>query len=152
MMKTSGSQPRTITIHVPMRFSLRGGRKTVISELSAPTPQPRTDNALLKALARAHRWRRQIENGDYASITELARTERVNESYACRLLRLSLLAPSIVADILNGRRNSKLTLKDLAKPFSPRWDQQYSAFQPSTEKQKSKMPDCSLMGHQGATL
>lgn len=128
-MKSLANRPPTITVRVPMRFSLRGGRKAVISEFSPPPPRPRIEFALLKALARAHRWRRQIENGDYASITELARTERVNESYACRLLRLSLLAPSIVADILNGRQNSKLTLKELTKPFPLRWDQQFSAFQ-----------------------
>jgi hypothetical protein len=56
-----------------MTFVMRGGRKTIISDLSPPPSQPKSDNALLKALARAHRWRRQIENGDYASITELAR-------------------------------------------------------------------------------
>jgi hypothetical protein len=111
-----------------MKFVVHGGRKTVISQFSPPTPQLRTDNALLKALARAHRWRRQIENGDYASITELAKTERVNESYSCRLLRLTLLAPMIVTDVLNGRQNTTLALRDLTKPFPAQWDQQLSLF------------------------
>lgn len=123
-MKSSAVEPHTITIHVPMRFSLRGGRKTVISESSPPIPRPRTDNALLKALARAHRWRRQIESGEFSSITELARSQRVNESYACRLLRLTLLAPAIVLDILTGREKTDLALKELTKPFPVRWDQQ----------------------------
>jgi hypothetical protein len=114
----------TVIVHVPMRFSLRGGRKMIISEASPPPAQPRIDNALLKALARAHRWRSQIENGEYATITELAKANNVNQSYACRLLRMTLLAPSVVTDILDGRGNSKLTLKDLTKPFSVRWDQQ----------------------------
>jgi hypothetical protein len=113
----------TVTIHVPMRLSVRGGRKTIISEIGPPLSQPRVDNALLKALARAHRWRRQIENGEYASITELAKVNRVNESYACRLLRLTLLAPALVTEILNGRR-SNLTLTRLTKPFPIVWDQQ----------------------------
>lgn len=119
---------KTITIHVPMRLAIRGGRKTIISEVDYPKPQPRSADAVLQALAKAHRWRGQIENGEYSSITELAKAQRVNESYACRLLRLSLLAPSIVADILNGRQNPALTLKDLTKPFSVRWDQQLSDF------------------------
>ena len=119
----------TVTIHVPMKFSVRGGRKVVIVETSAAPAQPKIENALLTALARAHRWRHQIENDDYATITDLAKANEVNQSYACRLLRLSLLAPSIVADILNGRQNSRLTLKDLTKPFPLRWDQQFSAFQ-----------------------
>jgi hypothetical protein len=91
---------------------------------------PRTDNALLKALARAYRWRRQIESGDYQSITELAKAQRVNESYACRLLRLTLLAPSIVTDILNGRQSSDLTLKNLMRALPARWKQQITELCP----------------------
>jgi hypothetical protein len=121
---------QTVRINIPMKFSVRGGRKVVILADGAVPVQPKGQNALLSALARAHRWRSQIENGDYATITDLAKKNKVNQSYACRLLRLSLLAPSIVADILNGRHNSKLTLKELTKPFPPRWDQQFSAFRP----------------------
>ena len=137
---------KTITIHVPMRLAVRGGRKTIISEVEYPKPQPQRADALLQALAKAHRWRRLIENGEYSSITELAKAQRINESYACRLLRLSLLAPSIVADILNGRQNPALTLKDLTKPFSIRWDQQMPTLRHSTEKAKSKKSGCALMG------
>jgi hypothetical protein len=79
---------------------------------------------LLKALARAHRWRRLIENGTYASITELAKAEGVNQSYACRMLRLTLLAPAIVIEILNGRQHSNLMLKQLMKLRAVRWDKQ----------------------------
>jgi hypothetical protein len=45
----------TVTVRVPMKFVIRGGRKTIISERLAAPPQPRIDNALLKAPARAHR-------------------------------------------------------------------------------------------------
>ena len=118
----------TITVHVPMTFAIRGGRKTIISELLGPPPQPRVDNALLKALARAHRWRgRMIESGNYASITELAKVEDVNESYACRLLRLTLLAPAVIANILNGRNTADLMLKRLMTPLPVQWDEQLAA-------------------------
>jgi hypothetical protein len=114
----------TITVHVPMTFTVRGGRKTILSDAVPAPPQPRIDNALLKALARAHRWRRMIESGDCASITELAKTEGVNQSYACRMLRLTLLAPGIVTAILNGRHDSDVMLKQLMKPLPVRWDEQ----------------------------
>lgn len=124
-MKTTGaSDQKTITVHVPMTFAVRGGRKTVISQLTTVPPQPSIDDALLKALAYAHSWRRKIESGEYASITELAKAEGVNQSYACRLLRLSLLAPAIVMTILNGRRNPDLMLKQVLKPLPVRWDEQ----------------------------
>jgi hypothetical protein len=132
-MNRASSQPSTITVHVPLKLTLRGGRKAVISEVFPSRPQPRTDHALVKALARAHRWRRQIELGEYASISELAKAQRVNDSYACRLLRLTLLAPSIIVDILNGRQNSDLTLKEVTRPFPVRWDEQLAAFKSSAK-------------------
>lgn len=131
-MKDSPSIIRTITIHVPIRYRVRGGRKTVISDFVPPTPRPKINNTLLKALARAYRWRQQIESGEYASITELANLENVNASYACRLLRLTLLAPSIVHDVLNDRQGSDLTLKKLTKPFPTRWDEQVVALEQGT--------------------
>src|SRR5450759_4555591 len=111
-MKPLGStdQP-TITVHVPMTFAIRGGRKTILSDAVPAPPQPRIDNALLKALARAHRWQRIIESGEYASTTYLPKAEGVYQSYACRVLRLSLLAPSIVTASLNGRHDSDVMLK-----------------------------------------
>jgi hypothetical protein len=126
---TKHTAPRTITVHVPMKFSLRGGRKTVISDVvPASPPPPRTKDALLKALAKAFRWRTQIEAGEYASITELARAQGVNDSYACRLLRLTLLSPEIVTTILDERQHPDLTLKQLARPMPNRWDQQRLQF------------------------
>jgi hypothetical protein len=128
---TASSSPSTLTVHVPMRFTIHGGRKTIISDLVRAPPQPRVENALLKALAHAHRWRRMIENGEYASISELAQAEGVNQSYACRILRLTLLAPAVVMDILNGRRNSDLMLKQLSKPLPVYWDEQLAALKMS---------------------
>jgi hypothetical protein len=143
----SSAQPSTITVHVPMTFAIRGGRKMIISEVLQASDEAlhlshdaiqatskshcaaprRTGNALLKALARGHRWRRMIETGEYASITELAKAERVNQSYACRLLRLTLLAPPIVVDILNGQHASDLMLGQLMKPLPVLWDKQIAA-------------------------
>lgn len=121
------SSKNTITVHIPVQFTVQGGRKTIISEKISTPPQPRIDNALLKALARAHRWRKMVEDGTFSSITELAQAEGVNESYACRLFRLTLLAPAIVVDILNGRQASAPMLKDLLKPLPAQWDHQIKA-------------------------
>ena len=65
-----------------------------------------------------------IESGEYGSITDLAKAEDVNQSYACRILRLSMLAPSIVTTILNGRQDSDVMLKQVMKPLPVRWDEQ----------------------------
>jgi hypothetical protein len=108
-----------------MKFSARGGRKTIISENGpAALPAPRTEDALLKALAKAFRWRSQIESGEYASISELARARGVNDSYACRLLRMTLLSPHIVTAILERRHYLDRTLKELTRPVPKEWDRQ----------------------------
>jgi hypothetical protein len=63
----------TLTIRIPMRLKRRGGRKLILTPVGAvPTPKPRPDDTLLKALIRAHRWRRRIESGAAASVTDLA--------------------------------------------------------------------------------
>jgi hypothetical protein len=69
-----------------------------------PTPKPRRDDTLIKALVRAHRWRRKIESGQARSVTDLAEQEGVTDAYACRLLPLTCLAPDIVEAIFYGRR------------------------------------------------
>lgn len=127
-MRQVSCAPSTMTVHVPMKFAMRGGRKTVISDVTpAPASPARTENALLKALAKAYRWRKQIEAGEYASITELAKAYHVNESYACRVLRLTLLSPHIVLAILDGRHDADLMLKEVVKPMPVVWSHQITA-------------------------
>ena len=117
--------PSTITVHVPLKFSIRGGRKTIIGQLPQPQPATHTrfDDSVAKALARAYCWRSKIENGTYTSIAELAKVEKINESYVCRILRLTLLAPDIVESLLD-RRGTDLTVEALAKPLPTNWKQQ----------------------------
>jgi hypothetical protein len=119
---------RTVTVHVPLKFSVRAGRKAVTSEIApACAPSAKTEDALLKALAKAFRWRKRIEEGEYASITELAKANGVNDSYACRLLRLTLLCPGVIATILSNRQGAGLTLKQLTKPMPIEWVRQTAA-------------------------
>jgi hypothetical protein len=120
--------PSMVTVHVPLTFTTRGGRKTIIGEVPYTTPRTRFDDSITKALARAHRWRSLIEDGTYSSITELAKDKGVNQSYACRLLRLTMLAPDIIEAILD-RRGTHLTLEVLMQPLSSRWGEQNSALQ-----------------------
>jgi hypothetical protein len=123
---TLSTDKQTLTVHVPLTLHRRGGRKLVVSpdgviELAR---RPRIDNALVKALARAHRWQRLLENGTYASIAEIAKAEQINDSYVSRLLRLTLLAPEIVKGIVDGRQTPVVTLDRLARPLPVEWNAQ----------------------------
>jgi hypothetical protein len=94
----------TLTIRIPMRLQRRGGRKLIMTPdgAAAPARKLSRDETLVKALVRAHRWRRKIESGRAKSITDLAEQERVTNAYVCRLLPLTCLAPDIVEAILEG--------------------------------------------------
>jgi len=117
------------------RLALIEGGKAIISEIGpAAIPAPRSEDARLKALAKAFRWRAQIESGEYASITDLAKARGVNDSYACRLLRLTLLSPEIVTTILDRRQSPDFTLKELTRPLPIEWDQQLTAINNSYPK------------------
>ena len=117
--------PEIVTLHVPFRVVKRGGRKLVVTpDGTTERPRPRIDSALVKAIARAHRWQRMLESGEYASLTELAAAEKISRSYVCRVLRLTLLAPEIVEAILDGRRAEGVTLPALMRPFPVEWSSQ----------------------------
>ena len=118
--------PDTITVHVPFHMVKRGGRKEVQLPDGAPV-QRRTDNTLIKALARAFRWKRMLESGEFNTINELAEHEGIAPSYMTRVLRLTLLAPDIVEAILDGKQGPKMTLGRLLEPFPVEWCNQYAA-------------------------
>jgi hypothetical protein len=93
----------------------------------APLPR-RTDNSLVKALARAFRWKRMLESGEFATIAELAEREGIAPSYMTRVLRLSLLAPDIVEAILDGEQETEVSLAQLLEPFPLTWQHQFQHF------------------------
>ena len=122
-MTTAKQLPSTITVHVPLKFTVRGGRKTIIGQVPQMAHARGFDDSIVKALARAYRWRSLIEDGSYGSIKELAEAEKFNPSYAERILKLSLLAPDIMEAILDQRAGA-LTVEGLAKPLPASWTEQ----------------------------
>jgi hypothetical protein len=122
-MTRAKAVPETVTLHVPFRVVKRGGRK----EMQLPDgamPSRRIDSTLVKALARAFRWKRMLESGEFMSISELAEREGIAFTYMARLMRLSLLAPEIVDAIMDGRQPATVTLGKLMDPFPLDWDEQ----------------------------
>jgi hypothetical protein len=61
------------------------------------------DPALVKALARAFRYQKLLDEGCYGSISEMAAAEQIEGGYLGSLLRLTLLAPDLVEAIVDGR-------------------------------------------------
>ena len=119
--------PPMLTVHIPLMVRRRGGRKVVIAPDGTEAPviaAARIDSTLVKALARAFRWRRMLETGVVSTVGEIATREAINKSYVSRVLRLTLLAPEIVEAILDGRQPVGVTLPMLMGPFPVEWDRQ----------------------------
>jgi hypothetical protein len=119
----------TLTIRIPIRLQRRGGRKLIMMPEGAtmPASKPSRDETLVKAVVRAHRWRRRIESGQAKSITDLAEQEGVTIAYFCRLLPLTCLAPDIVEAILDGRQPNGLRLAEMLGNGPGSWEEQRRA-------------------------
>jgi hypothetical protein len=116
-----------ITVRVPLTIRRRPGRKAVVTSIrkgAEPVVRTGADPALLKALAQAFRYQRMLDEGRYASISEMAAGERIERGYLGTLLRLTLLAPNIVDAILDGHQPEGLGLPRLLAPFPAGWANQ----------------------------
>ncbi len=116
---------QTLTVVIPLRVKPRGGRKAMVTP-GVLALERQQDVTLIKAVARAFRWRRMLEIGHFATIKDLAAAEKINSSYVSRVLRLTLLAPDIIEAILDGRQPEGMTLPQLMEPFEVEWARQHS--------------------------
>jgi hypothetical protein len=123
----------SVTVSVPLTIRRRGGRKQIIGPDGAVARSGDNgdavvpvngDPALIKALARGFRWRRMLEGGRYASISEMAKAEGIERGYLGSLLRLTLLAPEMVEAILEGRQPVGVTLPGLLEGGPVGWARQ----------------------------
>jgi hypothetical protein len=116
-----------IIVRVSLKIRRRPGRKTMVSLGAGQDGRSiatKADPALVKALARAFRYQKLLDEGRYASISEMAAGERIERGYLGTLLRLTLLAPEMVEAILNGRQPERVTLPRLLEGVSSGWGEQ----------------------------
>jgi hypothetical protein len=128
----SANTAMQITVRVPLTIRRRVGRKTVVTpagDHGETIHQTRADPALVKALARAFRYQRLLDEGRYTSISEMAAAERIERGYLGTLLRLTLLAPDLVEAILDGRPPEAVNLPVLMGPFPTAWAEQRKVFE-----------------------
>ena len=117
-----------LMIHIPANFRKRGGEKLVIAAPGAPKITPPKDDALLTTVVKAFRWKRMLANGEVGSMQEIADKEGVRPSYVGRVMDLCLLAPDIVAAVLDGKQPDGLTLRDLMAGIPLAWPDQRKRF------------------------
>jgi hypothetical protein len=88
--------------------------------IDEPTPDPRT----LRAVARAWDWRRRLERGEAATLSDIAQAEQVTPPFVSRTIRLAYLSPTVLEQFLVHRRPSALPLAKLAAAALMPWAEQ----------------------------
>jgi hypothetical protein len=117
----------TLVVRIPMRFQRLGGRKRIVAPDGTAivlTSKPQPDGTLVKALARAWRWQRLLDEEVHTSVSDIGEAEGISKSYVSRILRMALLAPEIVEAILAGRTDQALILEQLERPLPASWERQ----------------------------
>jgi site-specific DNA recombinase len=102
-------------------------RLVVASDQDSARPA-RHDSQLIRAIARGYVWYERLISGDVASIWALAQALQVDERYVSRILRGALLAPDLIAAILEGRQPPHLTVAALRFGAPLLWAEQRARF------------------------
>lgn len=100
---------------ITMRFTRRGGKKTIIrpvEEAAQLFNHPVLPNQpLLTSLARFFYWQKLLDDGVASSGSDIAKREGLGVSTVNELLRLTLLDPCIVNDIMTGNQPEDLNTR-----------------------------------------
>jgi site-specific DNA recombinase len=102
-----------LIVSLPVRAQFRGGRAAMLSGVNPQTKSSQPDVALIKAIARAHQWRKLITRGEVTSIDALATRVGQERRHVGRTLALAFLAPDLTRAILKGEQPAGLRLAHL---------------------------------------
>ena len=132
LLNATGEAQGNMVIRVPMKIKRDRGRKEVVvpSGLEGPIifNRGQAQQALVLALARAHRWSRMLERGEVTSVNELAEQQGVDPSLIGRTLRLATLAPDITQAILAGQEPYGVSIRQLTKELPLIWGEQRQTY------------------------
>lgn len=121
----------SVVLNVPITLRQRSGRRVVAVGGPRCESGERTRTgatSLQLALARGHRWLRMIEAGEISSLREIAQRDGADHSYVAKHLNLTLLAPDIVAAILEDALPEGVRLSALLINPPMLWEQQWATF------------------------
>lgn len=117
----------TITISVPIKIRKYSGRQQVVMPTSIAYnnfKEKQTLTVLQTALARARRWQKMLDSGQYRSMREIAAAEDVDTGYVSRIMFMNRLSPEIVRKILDDHIESDFSFNDIYREISVLWSDQ----------------------------
>ena len=118
----------TIRVVIPLTLRKRNGRPKILPPEDAGLPGSHgQDPHVLRAIARAWKWRRQLEEGEASTLQDIAGREGVSERFIGRMIRLAYLAPEVLEYLVIRRVPPALSLSDLVPVADRPWAEQMGA-------------------------
>lgn len=115
----------TIRVVIPLTIRKRNGRPKILPPDDIDQRNGRSqDPHVLRAIARAWSWRRQLETGAAATIQDIAAAEKVSDRFVSRMMRLAYLSPKVLEQLIIMRVPPALSLNDLVAVADRPWAEQ----------------------------
>ena len=115
----------TIRVVIPLSIRKRNGRPKILPPDDHCARESRAqDPHVLRAVARAWKWRRQLESGAVSTIQDIALAENVSDRFVGRMIRMAYLAPSVLEALVIARRPPAIAINDLNAVAEWPWDGQ----------------------------
>jgi hypothetical protein len=118
--------PASMTVFIPLTIRKRNGRPKIMPPVDIAPDTGGVDPHVLKAIAKAWSWRRKLESGAVATVSDIANAENVTSPYVGRMLKLAYLAPAVMEKLLIARVSPVVSVKELAETASLLWAEQAS--------------------------
>ena len=115
----------TIRVLIPLTIRKRNGRPKILPPDDVTLRDGRAqDPHVLRAVARAWSWRRQLESGAASTIQDIAATEKLSDRFVSRMMRLAFLSPEVLEQLVISRVPPALSINDLMAVAEHPWSEQ----------------------------
>lgn len=115
----------TIRVVIPLTIRKRNGRPKILPPDNVDARNDRTqDPHVLRAIARAWSWRRQLETGAASTIQDIANAEKVSDRFVGRMMRLAYLSPGVLETLVITRKPPAISINDLTTVAELPWFEQ----------------------------
>lgn len=115
----------TIRVVIPLTIRKRNGRPKILPPDDVDARNGRAqDPHVLRAIARAWSWRRQLESGAVSTIQDIAAAEKVSDRFVGRMIRLAYLSPSVLETLVITRKPPAISINDLMAVAELPWFEQ----------------------------
>lgn len=108
------SNGQRVTV-VPLTIKRRQNRK-VLTPPPSSAPDSTVggfDESMIRTLGKGFHWQRQLDEGRYPHVSDLARKQKLERGWVSEILRMTLLAPDIITAIVEGRQPRHVNLHAL---------------------------------------